>query len=87
MHAEYNGGFGQWKAGTASGAYSISNAWLTGVDYSWNASDFSRGFSLKALYKNIANTSDDKPNSFQITGVWHVNFAKGKMSFTGFADL
>ena len=86
-HAEYNGGFGQWKAGTASGAYSISNAWLTGVDYSWNASDFSRGFSLKALYKNIANTMDSKPNSFQLTGVWYVNFAKGKMSFTGFADL
>ncbi|MBV5313387.1 MAG: DUF5020 family protein [Prolixibacteraceae bacterium] len=86
-HAEYNGGFGQWKAGTASGAYSISNAWLTGVDYSWNASDFSRGFSLKALYKNIANTMDDSPNSFQLTGVWYVNFAKGKMSFTGFADL
>jgi hypothetical protein len=86
-HAEYNGGFGQWKAGTASGAYSISNAWLTGVDYSWNASDFSRGFSLKALYKNIANTVDDKPNSFQLTAVWYLNFAKGKMSFTGFADL
>jgi hypothetical protein len=86
-HGEYNGGFGQWKAGTASGAYSISNAWLTGIDYSWNASDFSRGFSLKALYKNIANTVDDKPNSFQLTAVWYLNFAKGKMTFSGFADL
>ncbi len=86
-HGEYNGGFGQWKAGAAGGAYTINNAWLTGVDYSWNASDFSRGFSLKALYKNIANTMDSKPNSFQITGVWYLNFAKGKMSFTGFADL
>ena len=86
-HGEYNGGFGQWKAGTASGAYSISNAWLTGLDYSWNAGDFSKGFSLKALYKNIANTVDDKPNSFQLTAVWYLNFAKGKMSFTGFADL
>jgi hypothetical protein len=86
-HAEYNGGFGQFKASPFNGAYSISNAWLTGVDYSWNASDFSRGFSLKALYKNIANTVDDKPNSFQLTAVWYLNFAKGKMSFTGFADL
>jgi len=86
-HGEYNGGFGQWKAGAAGGAYTINNAWLTGIDYSWNASDFSRGFSLKALYKNIANTMDSKPNSFQITGVWYLNFAKGKMSFTGFADL
>lgn len=86
-HGEYNGGFGQWKAGNAGGAYTINNAWLTGVDYSWNAEDFSRGFSLKALYKNIANTVDDKPHNFQLTGVWYVNFAKGKMSFTGFADF
>lgn len=86
-HGEYNGGFGQWKAGAAGGAYTINNAWLTGLDYSWNASDFSRGVSLKALYKNIANTMDDKPNSFQLTAVWYLNFAKGKMSFTGFADL
>jgi hypothetical protein len=86
-HAEYNGGFGQWKAGNASGAYSISNAWLTGIDYSWNAKDFSKGFSLKALYKNIANTMDAKPNGFQLTGVWYLNFAKNKMRFCGFADL
>lgn len=30
---------------------------------------------------------DDKPNSFQLTAVWYLNFAKGKMSFTGFADF
>jgi hypothetical protein len=86
-HGEYNGGFGQWKAGNAGGAYTINNAWLTGADYSWNAADFSKGFSLKALYKNMANTIDDKPNSFQFTGVWYLNFLKGKMSFTGFADF
>ncbi|MFY9153755.1 MAG: DUF5020 family protein [Prolixibacteraceae bacterium] len=86
-HAEYNGGFGQFKASPFNGAYTINNAWLTGIDYSWNAADFSRGFSVKALYKNIANTMDDKPNSFQLTGVWYLNFANGKMSFKGFADL
>ena len=86
-HGEYNGGFGQWKSGNVGGAYTINNAWLTGIDYSWNASDFSRGFSLKALYKNIANTVDSKPNSFQLTGVWYLNFAKGKLRFDGFADF
>lgn len=86
-HGEYNGGFGQFKASPFNGAYTINNAWLTGLDYSWNAADFSRGFSLKALYKNISNTMDDKPNSFQLTAVWYLNFAKGKMSFTGFADF
>lgn len=85
-HAEYNGGLlqdGDMRAHT------INNAWLTGVDYSWNASDFSRGFSLKALYKVIEGLSDTKfgTNSFQMTAVWYLNFAKGKMSFTGFADL
>jgi hypothetical protein len=86
-HGEYNGGFGQWKDGDFNGHYTINNAWLTGVDYSWNAKDFSRGFSVKALYKNIANTMNDKPNSFQLTGVWYLNFLDGKMSFTGFADF
>jgi len=82
-HGEYNGGlFNSNGVGQK-----ISNAWLTGVDYSWNASDFSRGFSLKALYKNIANTSDKKPNNFQLTAVWYLNFAKGKMTFSGFADF
>ena len=86
-HAEYNGGFGKFKATPFNGAYTINDAWLTGIDYSWNAGDFSRGFSLKVLYKNIANTIDSKPNSFQLTGVWYVDFAKGKLRFDGFADL
>ncbi len=86
-HGEYNGGFGQWKSGTAGGAYTINDAWLTGLDYSWNSGDFSRGYSLKVLYKNLRNSIDNKPNSFQLTAVWHVNFAKNKLSFTGFADF
>lgn len=83
-HGEYNGGFGQWKAAEFGGAYQINDAWLTGVDYSWNAADFSKGYSLKALYKNIRGKHDA---SFQLTGVWYVNFANSKMSFTGFADF
>jgi hypothetical protein len=82
--AEYNGGLLQ---DNAKQAYTIDNAWLTGIDYSWDASDFSKGFSIKVLYKNIANTIDRKPNSFQLTTVWYLNFAQGKMSFTGFADF
>lgn len=86
---EYNGGLFQSynKTSKTYSSQPISNAWLTGVDYSWNASDFSRGISLKALYKNIANTQDAKPNNFQLTAVWYLNFAKGKMRFSGFADF
>ena len=84
IHGEYNGGFGKSNNydGTPSN-YTINNAWLGGVDYSWNAKDFSKGFSLKVLYKEIQK----KQHSFQLTGVWYVNFAKGKMAFTGFADF
>jgi hypothetical protein len=81
IHGEYNGGFG--KIANVDGYFSVNNAWLGGVDYSWNAEDFSKGISLKLLYKEIQK----KQHSFQITGVWYVNFAKGKMSFTGFADF
>lgn len=75
FHAEYNGGFTK--------AFTINDAWLGGVDYSWNAADFSRGFSLKALYKNIRKSDDA---GFQLTGVWYVNFAE-KFTFSGFADF
>jgi len=83
-HGEYNGGFGQFKASPFNGAYQINDAWLTGIDYSWNASDFSRGFSLKALYKNIRGKHDA---SFQLTGVWYMNLLKNKVTFSGFADF
>lgn len=87
FHAEFNGGFGQFAASPFNGAYSINNAWLGGIDYSWNGADFSKGFSLKALYKNIRNKGGGYFNSFQLTGVWYANFLNNKVSFTGFADF
>ena len=83
-HGEYNGGFGQWKAGNFGGAYQINDAWLTGLDYSWNAADFSRGFSVKTLFKTIQGKNDA---SFQLTGIWYLNLLKNKVTFTGFADF
>jgi len=83
-HLEYNGGFGQWKTGTLSGAYAINDAWLGGLEYSWNAKDFSRGFTFETLYKNIRGKNTA---SFQLTGVWYMNFFKNKVKFDGFADF
>jgi hypothetical protein len=80
-HGEYNGGFG--KVANIDGYFTLNNAWLTGIDYSWNSKDFSKGFSFKVLYKDIQK----KQSSFQLTGVWYVNFANNKMSFSGFADF
>jgi tellurite resistance-related uncharacterized protein len=84
FHTEFNGGFGQWKAGDATGAFTINNSFLNGIEYSWNAKDFSRGFTLQALHKYIHGKHDA---SFQLTGVWYLNMLKGKLTFTGFADF
>ncbi len=81
FHAEYNGGFGQYAPG---GSYQIEDSWLTGIDYIWNAEDFSKGFTLQALYKYIRGKHDA---SFQLTGIWYINFANNKLTFTGFADF
>ncbi len=84
FHAEYNGGMGQFFVDETALAYSINGAWLAGLDYSWNSADFSKGFSIKPLYKYIRGKHNA---SFQLTGVWYYNFANNKLSFTGFADL
>ncbi|MEN8117377.1 MAG: DUF5020 family protein [Bacteroidota bacterium] len=84
FHAEYNGGFGQWKDGDYSGSFTINGAWLTGLEYSVNAEDFSKGFTLQALYKYIRGKHDA---AFQLTAVWYLNFANNKLSFTGYADF
>ena len=74
FHVEYNGGIKY-----------INNAYLGGLTYTWNNKDFSKGFSVSAMYKYIQK--NEKPNNFQLTGVWHVNFAKDICSFTGFIDF
>ncbi len=84
FHAEYNGGFGQFPGDLFNGAYTINGAWLGGVDYVWNKSDFSRGFTFQVLYKYIRDKHDA---AFQLTGVWYMHFLNKKMTFSGFADF
>lgn len=80
FHGEYNGGFGQYAPG---GSYPIEDAWLTGLEYSINSANFSKGLTLQALYKYIRGKHDA---TFQLTAVWYMNFAGDKLSFAGFAD-
>lgn len=78
---EYNGGlFVKGNLG-----FQINNAYLTGAAYNWHSKDYSRGFSLSALYKNIQGNVE--PHNFQLTGVWYVHMLNRKLSFTGFADF
>lgn len=84
FHVEYNGGLGQWKDGEYSGAYTINNAYLTGLEYAINAKDFSKGITFQALYKYIQGKNDA---AFQTTIVWYLHAFNHKLSFNGFADF
>jgi len=84
FHTEYNGGLGFFSDNGEPGAFPIESAILNGIEFSADAEDFSRGFTLQLLHKYIR----DKHNfSFQITGVWYLLLCGGKLSFTGFADF
>jgi len=84
IHVEYNGGFGQYQADKVNNAYQINDAWLFGGNYTWNTKDYSKVFTLEAMYKNIRGKND---MSFQITGVWNLQFCKNKITLSGFADF
>lgn len=84
FHVEYNGGLGQYEDHSGNKAFTINNSWLTGFELSIDASNFSRGFTIQALYKYIQGKQDF---SFQLTGVWYLNFLNDKFSFNGFADF
>ena len=77
VHVEYNGGLNY-----------IRNAYLFGGTYTYNNADFSKGFSISAMYKNIQKQELDEPHNFQITGTWYLSFAHNNVcTFTGFADF
>ncbi|MCF8308555.1 MAG: DUF5020 family protein, partial [Bacteroidales bacterium] len=80
FHAEYDGGLFQVNKNIT---VNIENAWLAGVDYTTTAKDFSKGISLKALYKNIQGKHD---MAWQFTAVWYYHFFDKKATFMGFFD-
>lgn len=84
VHLEFNGGMNNI-------AGSFNNAWLGGLTYSGHSADFSKTWSLSAMYKLIPGTVNGagkkQEHNFQITGVWGINFAKGWCTFSGFADF
>ena len=80
VQLEYNGGL--LLAGNLG--FPINNAYLAGVDYAWHDKNFTKFLKLKLLYKNIQGKN---PASFQITGVWNLNFLKNKLTLSGFADF
>lgn len=83
-HLEYNGGLN-----TEAGSF--NNAWLGGLTYSGHSEDWSKTWSLSAMYKAIPGTSDAlgrcQMHNFQITGVWNLDFFNHWLSFNGFFDF
>lgn len=77
---EYNGGL--FSSGDSY--FPINNSWLGGLDYGWHDKDFNKFLNFKVLYKYI---QDKHPVSFQLTGVWTLNFFKNKLTLSGFADF
>lgn len=84
VHVEYNGGLN-----TAAGSF--NNAWLGGLTYSGHSEDFSKTWSLSAMYKAIPGTVNaagrKQVHNFQITGVWGISMANGWCDFSGFVDF
>ena len=84
VHIEYDGGLNNT-------AGSFNNSWLGGLTYSGHSEDFSKTWSVSAMYKLIPGTVNAMGNkdvhNFQLTGVWNINFAKGWCDFNGFVDF
>lgn len=84
VHVEYNGGL---CYGTGKGdGYAYGDAYLAGVAYNWNSRDFSKGWSVQAMYKHLSKNGP-YCHSWQLTGVWRNIFSRGLCTFSGFADL
>ncbi len=86
-HIEYDGGLSVNKY-TPQYASRYQQCFLVGPAYNWHNGDFSKTFSLQAMYKQYVKKGDlSALPSFQVTGVWSTTFAKGLCTFAGFADL
>ncbi len=80
-HVEYNGGLNR--------AGSFQQAALLGGAYNGHNADFSKTWSVQLMYKHYFKSYayTRAYSSFQLTGVWGINFAHNKCRFSGFIDL
>ena len=85
-HVEYDGGL--WHA-PAIGNGSYQQAGLAGIAYNGHNADYSKTWSVQALYKQFFKSYEGTHSyaSFQLTGVWGLNFLDNKMTFSGFIDF
>jgi hypothetical protein len=80
IHAEYNGGLDFQPSGVI-----YNDAWLPGITYSFANKDFTKTFSISAMYKIIPRNAS--PHNFQFTFVWNLWFANKAVLLSGFIDF
>lgn len=79
-HLEFDGGLNRFG--------SFQNAILVGPAYNGHTADFSKTWSVQLMYKQtFSGAGNDGTAGVQLTGVWGVNFANSKWTFSGFADF
>ena len=80
-HIEYDGGLNLGG--------SFQQAALVGAAYNGHNADFSKTWSVQLLYKQFFKSYENTHSyaSAQLTGVWGINFAGGKGTFSGFIDF
>ena len=80
-HVEYDGGLTK--------SNSFQQAALLGGAYNGHNADFSKTWSVQLMYKRFFKSYENSSayNSVQLTGVWGLNFANKKCTFSGFVDF
>jgi len=87
-HVEYDGGITSDRDALSSSRF--QHVALVGGAWNWHSADYSRTFSLQALYRYCFNGKREwlKPyNSFQLTEVWNIDFCNRRYTFSGYCDL
>ena len=88
-HIEYGGGISTGHVPEYCFGNRFRHTILAGAAWNWLSADYSKNFSIKALYKYVfkGKKGGMRPfSSFQTTMVWGINFLKNKCTFTGFLD-
>ena len=79
-HVEYDGGLNRFG--------SFQHSALLGGAWNGHSGDFSKTYSVQLMYKRFFKSYEytSAYNSFQLTGVWGLNFGKS-FTFSGFIDF
>ncbi|MCR4766096.1 MAG: DUF5020 family protein [Bacteroidaceae bacterium] len=85
-HIEYNGGATSIEHTAIASRF--QHALLLGGAWNWASADYTKTFSLQALYKQYFKGMGRKAfSSVQATAVWGLNFSNGLLTLSGFCDV